>query len=368
MKLVITGGHHSSALPVIALIKKEHPDWELYWFGHRHSLKNDKNDSLEYREISSLNIPFFDLHTGKVYKVYNPFKILKVFGGLIQAYNILRVLKPDLILSFGGYLAVPVVLSGNLLGIKSITHEQTLVAGYANKVIAKFTDKILLSWDSSKIYFPPEKVVVTGLPLRESIFNIKSNSYTADNNLPYVLVMGGKSGSHMLNIVIREALPELLKKYNVIHQCGDYSVYNDYDKLVKSYSDIRSTVPGKYFVQKFILEEEIGEAYNKANIIVSRSGAHTIAEILALKKRALLIPIPWVSHNEQYINADYVKSLGLADILLEKELNVEKLMDKIDLVLKKDSNQVSDLYGELSRGAAEKILNEIILAHKEKKA
>jgi UDP-N-acetylglucosamine--N-acetylmuramyl-(pentapeptide) pyrophosphoryl-undecaprenol N-acetylglucosamine transferase len=350
------------------LIKKEHPDWELYWFGHRHSLKNDKNDSLEYREISSLNIPFFDLHTGKVYKVYNPFKVLKIFVGLMQAYNILRVIKPDLILSFGGYLAVPVVMSGNLLGIKSITHEQTLVAGYANKVISKFASKILLSWDSSKIYFPADKVVVTGLPLREDIFSVKSNDFVADNDLPYIFVMGGKSGSHLLNVVIKEALPKLLKKFNVIHQCGDYSVFNDYDNLVKAYSEIKSSLPGKYFVQKFILEDKIGEAYNKANIIVSRSGAHTIAEVLALKKRALFIPIPWVSHNEQYINADYVKSLGLADILLEKELTVENLLIKIDSVLKKTDSQVTDLYGDLSRGAAEKILNEIILAHKEKKA
>jgi UDP-N-acetylglucosamine--N-acetylmuramyl-(pentapeptide) pyrophosphoryl-undecaprenol N-acetylglucosamine transferase len=197
MKLVITGGHHSSALPVINELKRRNPDIELYWIGHRHSLKGDKNDTLEYKEITALSIPFYELNTGKFYKTYNPFKVLKVINGLFQSYKILSKIKPDLIMSFGGYLAVPVVIVGYLLKIPAITHEQTMVTGYANKVISRFAKKILLSWESSKKYYPGKSTVVTGIPLRSSIFNVSSNIFETQNNLPTILIMGGKSGSHI---------------------------------------------------------------------------------------------------------------------------------------------------------------------------
>ena len=112
MKIVITGGHHTSALPVIKELKKRDSDTDIYWVGHKHSIRRDKNTTLEYREITDLDIPFFELHAGKIYRTFNIFRILKVPFSVIQAFYYLKKIKPDIILSFGGYLAAPVVFIG----------------------------------------------------------------------------------------------------------------------------------------------------------------------------------------------------------------------------------------------------------------
>ncbi len=366
MKLVFTGGHHSSALPIIDELKSRYPDSEIYWIGHKFSLRNDTNETLEYKEITARQIPFYELKTGKVYRVYNPLILAKVLSGFVRAYSLLKEIKPDIIVSFGGYLAAPVVVAAYFQNIPSVTHEQTLVVGYANKVISLFAKKILLSWESSKQYFKNNKTVVTGIPLRKEIFKVNSSVFNANNNLPYIFILGGKSGSHVLNSVVLEALPTLLSKYNVIHQCGDYSVYNDSAQAENKYAHIKSSVPGVYFAKKFILEHEIGEAYNKAAVVVSRSGAHTIAEILALHKRALFIPIPWVSHNEQNINANYVVEKGLARVLKEEGLSAESLTKEIELTLNEiNPSKITETL--ISLDAPSLIVNEIISTVKDKK-
>jgi UDP-N-acetylglucosamine--N-acetylmuramyl-(pentapeptide) pyrophosphoryl-undecaprenol N-acetylglucosamine transferase len=245
------------------------------------------------------------------------------------------MIRPDVILSFGGYLAVPVVIAGWFLGIPSVTHEQTVVVGYANKVIARFAKRILISWKESAVYFPGNKTVLTGIPLRKAIFDVKSTAFEARNSLPTIYITAGKTGAHIINEIIIKTLPELLKFCNVIHQSGDYSVFNDYDRLTEVYKrlETKNSESGTYFLRKFVLEDEIGEAFNKASLVVSRSGAHTVCELLALKKPALLIPIPWVSHNEQNENAKLLKKYGLAEILAEENLtpatfivNVKKML------------------------------------------
>jgi len=326
MKVVITGGHHSSALPVIEQFRIKYPDTEIYWFGHRFSMKGDKNDTLEYREVVALGIPFYDLKAGKVYKTFNLVRLLRVPFGFFQALCWLKKIKPDVILSFGGYLAVPTVIAGWLLGIPSITHEQTVVVGYANKVISIFAKKICVGWRESEKFFPADKVVYSGVPIRNAVFEKRSSSFEVGNNLPFIYITAGKTGSHLLNEIIKEALPELLSFANVIHQCGDNSRYNDYDQLAEIYNQVANLSEGKYFLRRFVLYDEIGEAFNRACLVVSRSGAHTVTELLALEKPALLIPIPWVSHNEQWENANMLKKYGLAEILEEKDISEEALL------------------------------------------
>jgi len=293
MKIVITGGHHSSALPVIEEFRSKYPGTEIHWFGHRRSAASDKHDSLEFKEITSLNIPFYDLKAGKVYKTFNIIRLLRVPLGFLQACKWLLKIKPDVILSFGGYLAVPTVISGWFLGIPSITHEQTVVVGYANKLLSKFVKKICIGWKDSEKFFPASKVIYSGVPLRKSVFEIGSDSFNSDNNLPTIYITAGKAGSHTINEVVKEALPELLSICNVIHQSGDHSKFNDYDQLEMIYKEVGGLANGKLYLRKFVMDDEIGEAFNKASVVVSRSGAHTITELLALEKPCVLIPIPW---------------------------------------------------------------------------
>lgn len=329
MKIVITGGHHSSAVSVIQELKNRDPNIEIVWFGHKYTLLGDKNPTLEFIEITKMGIPFIELHAGKFYKTFNLKRLALIPYGFFQSVCLLLKLKPNLILSFGGYLAVPVVLVGWLLNIPSVTHEQTIVTGYANRLISKFAKKILVSWKESLKYFPSKKTVYTGIPLRKSIFNITSNSFESNNQLPTVYVTGGKTGSHNINVSVMNALPDLLKICNVIHQCGDYSEYKDFESLNNAYGQVKAESVGKYFLRKFVFEDEIGEALNKSAIVVSRAGAHIVSELYALKKPCLLIPIPWVSHNEQYKNSMVLKNAGLAQILEEKNLNGTSLLKNV---------------------------------------
>ena len=370
MKIVITGGHHSSALPVISKLKEKYPDVDLYWIGHKYSMMGDKNPTLEYREIKDLGIPFYDLKAGKVYKTFNLKRLLKVPFGLFQALFILVKIRPDIILSFGGYIAAPVVIAGYFLNISSLTHEQTVTVGYSNKLISFFAKKVMISWEDSRKYFPSKKVVYTGIPLRESVFKISSNSFQTKNNLPTIYISAGKTGSHIINETVFGCMEELLSFTNVIHQCGDNSVFEDAKVLGEKYKEIEGKVRGRYFLRKFVLEDEIGEAYMKSDLVVSRSGAHTISEMLALKKPSLLIPIPWVSHNEQYMNADMVRRYGLAEILDQKDLNKDNFIEKIRYCLENKNRYVlkDDCILEfLKVNPSELIVDEITKVYKNKK-
>jgi len=370
MKIVITGGHHSSALPVIDKLKEKVSGVEIYWIGHKYSMKGDKNPTLEYREINDLEIPFFDLKAGKVYKTYNLGRLVKVPLGFFQALYFLTKIKPDVILSFGGYIAAPVVIAGSVLRIPSLTHEQTVTVGYSNKLISFFAKKVMISWEDSRKYFPKRKVIFTGIPLRNSIFKISSDSFVTKNDLPTIYISAGKTGSHIINETVSSGLQDLLSFCNVIHQCGDNSVYEDAKKLDKQYKEIKDYVKGKYFLRKFVLENEIGEAYMKADLVVSRSGAHTTAEILALKKPSLLIPIPWVSHNEQYKNAEMLKKAGLTEILEQKDLSPQNFLDKIKYCLERKDSYVlknEKMLEFLKENPADLIANEVIKVFKSKK-
>jgi UDP-N-acetylglucosamine--N-acetylmuramyl-(pentapeptide) pyrophosphoryl-undecaprenol N-acetylglucosamine transferase len=363
VKLVVTGGHHSSALPVIKRIKNISPEVRIYWVGHKRSLKGDENDTLEYTEISSLGIPFYDLKAGKVYRTLDPARLIRIPIGFFQSLILLLKLKPDVILSFGGYLAAPVVLAGYILGIPSITHEQTVVAGYANKFISFFAKKILISWPQSERIFPKNKTLLTGIPIREGVTQVLSSSFSTNNSLPTVFIMGGKTGSHILNVLVKNNLRTLLSGCNVIHICGDNSIYKDYELLSDLYSDMGGKTVGKYFPRKFIFENEIGEAYKKSDLVVSRAGAHAIAELLAIQKPCILIPIPWVSHNEQHENALLLERAGLAKVIEEKDCSngyfigsIKEALSNIQTFTLKDDSLMSLLKSD----SAEIIADETI--------
>lgn len=363
MHIVFTGGHHTSALPVLKLLAED-TNIHVTWYGHKHSLKHDKNPTLEYIDITSLGIPFYELKAGKFYKTYDPIRLAKIPFGFFQALYLLLKHRPDLIMSFGGYLALPVVLAGFVLGIPSITHEQTVVSGFANKLIARFARRILITWPSSVKYFPKDKTVLTGIPIRSEIFEATSSNFDVNQTLPTLYITGGKTGSHKINTVIGELMGDLLDKVNIIHQCGDYSQTGDFEKLSEKYSTIKDMHNGKYFIRKFVLQNEIGEAFSKADIVVARAGAHIVYDLAALNKPCILIPIPWVSHNEQYKNALVLKEAGIAEILTEDNLTRENLQASIEDMLSKLPNYRSAQAQTLVKSNADKAIVDEILKFK----
>jgi len=325
MKLVFTGGHHNSSL-ALAQYMRDRYGARLLWLGHYHTSLKDSKPSAEFTEVTAAGIPFKALAAGKVYKTVDVRQWLRVPLGFFQSLFHLMQFQPDLIVSFGGYLAVPVVLAGWILGIPSVTHEQTVVSGLANRLIARLAKKVFVTWPSSLAHFPGDKVEVVGLPLRKEIFEDNGAFSHFKNSRKTVYITAGKQGSHVINQAVREILPELLKRYNVIHQCGSTTEYNDFLALSQEKERLPLELQSHYELREYVFQDEIGAAFARADIVISRAGAHTVYELVALKKVALFIPIPWVSHNEQHKNAQILEKSGTARILPQDELSGDSLL------------------------------------------
>ena len=223
-------------------------------------------------------------------------------------------------MSFGGYLALPVVIIAWFLGIPILTHEQTLVSGLANKIISKFAKKTLF-----------------GNPIRKEILDLKPVKTSG------IFVTGGNQGSHVINLAVKK----ILNKYQVIHQTGD-SKNNDYEDLVKINKN----------TYKFLNAHDMAKALNEATLVISRAGANITTELAFLGKPAILIPIPWSSGNEQYLNAKKLVDAGTAEILEQKDLtgeNLLKLISQMFASLEKYQENASKARKLVIPNAAEKI-------------
>jgi len=349
--LIFTGGHHTSGLAVARMLQSSQT--QIIWFGHRHSSWKDRSDSAEYREVTQSNIKFINLQAGKFHRTYHPLKLLRLPWGFIQSFYHLIILKINHgtqiagIVSFGGYLAVPVVICGWLLGIKSVTHEQTLVSGWANRVISIFCSKIALSWPQSQKYFPVDKCVVVGLPLRQEILDLKPEPTQST-----IYITGGKQGSHLINSVILECLPKLLKNYTIIHQTGSNSLYRDFEKS----QGIKSS---GYHSFEYADSQTTAKNLQQASLVISRAGAHIMAELLYFQKPSVLIPIPGGSHHEQELNAQFLEALSQAIILPQSDLNPINLLIAIDKAQKLKPKFVKFDFNGLSN-FAKLIFNEFL--------
>jgi len=327
MKLVFIGGHHNSALALALAMKNE--GHLIYWFGHKHTMKKEKSLSAEYLEVVKNKIPFFEIKTGKFYSNNNILKYIKIFFGFIQSLFLLLKVRPNLIVSFGGYLSVPVVFAGFVLGIPGVSHEQTTQIGLANKVISGLVKLIFITWKDSLAYFSPKKTQLVGLPLANNFFKIsKQNIFK--NNLPTIFIVGGKQGSQLINKTIEEIMPKLLISYNLIHQTGKFNNSDDFKRLSKKRDCLPIELKKRYIIKRYFYTNDMIKLLKSSNLVVSRAGAHIIYELCVLSKPAVLIPISWASNNEQYKNALMLKKQKMAKIILENELTGDRLFLEIN--------------------------------------
>lgn len=327
--IIFTGGHHNSALVVAQKLRTQ--GHKIIWVGHKFTMRGDKQISAEYQEVTSSGIPFYELKTGKFYRVTNPLEFLKIILGFIQSFAYLLSTKPDLIVSFGGYLSVPIVIAGWLLRIPAVTHEQTVTAGWANRAITPFVKKIFLTHQSSLKNYPQHKSFVTGLPIRPSL--LEQTTYKRPKP-PLIYITCGKQGSTVINKALFPLIPKLVEKYKVVHQTGAHTITSDQDKARRVKASLPKNLRTRYKHQPYFFAQDAVRYLKTAHLVIARAGAHTTYELLLLNKRSLLIPIPWVSHHEQDKNAQLLKRLGTGIVLQEKDLSPDNLEVAINQALK----------------------------------
>ena len=333
MKILITGAHFTPAVAVIEQLKKT-SSAQIIYVGREKSQEGDSTPSVESQEIPKLGVKFISIITGRLQRAFTIYTIpslLKIPIGFIQAFFIILTEKPDVILSFGGYVAVPIVIVGWFLSIPIIIHEQTLVSGLANTISSWFADKIAISFETR---LKSEKTILTGNPLRKEVLTpvkklpaefTKIFKYAKNNKLAVILIMGGNQGSHIINKIIEESLEKLCKITCVIHVSGD-NKYHDFERL-------RGLIGEKYLVKRWI-GEEIGGVYSNIDLVISRAGINTLTELAYLGKPVLAIPIPYLYHDEQNKNAKFFEKLGLVKILPQSNLSTQSLVTNIAFMLK----------------------------------
>lgn len=364
MKVILIGGHLSPAISVIEKLNKN----EIFYIGRKYTFEGDSAVSLEYQEITKMNIPFFPIKTARFQRKFTRYTIisfLKFPLGFFQSIKILRKIKPDVVLGFGGYVSVPVILAANLLKIPIVIHEQTLEAGFANKIVSSLVKKICISFESSREFFPKEKIVFTGNPIKKEILNIKVNK--KKNVIPVIYITGGSSGSHAINILVKNSLEKLLKNYIVFHQTGDSQKFKDYKNLEIERNMLNKEISRNYNISKFLSSRDVARILNNADLVIGRSGINIVTELIYLQKPAFLIPLPFSQNNEQFKNAEFLKSLGLAEIIKQDLLTDSLFLSKINSMIKNlDNYKLSKSF--VLENASDKIVEVLKNVAKEKTA
>lgn len=338
MKILFAGGGSGGHVyPIIAVAEKL-----------RDIAKSDKILEIELFYISDTPydqsalddnaIKFQALPTGKQrveFSILNFFDIFKTAFACIRALMMVYKIMPDVVFSKGGYPSVPVTFAARFFGIPLVIHESDTVPGRANLMAGKWADRIALSYREAADYFPKDKTAFVGPivrpevrePLREGAFEyLKLRSM-----LPVVFVIGGSQGARLINECIMEALPEMVQKYQIIHQTGTKNF-----EEVKGMTDIilkDSDFKENYYPYPYLNKLAIRMSAGVANVIVSRAGANSIGEIACWGVPAILIPITKSNGNHQRKNAFSYAETGAAVVVEEANLEPHVLMEEIDRIV-----------------------------------
>lgn len=331
MKLVITGGHFTPAWAMVPILQKE---FSLLFVIRKHAYEGDSSFSFEYQTVQKLGLPFRVISAGRLQRrwtFYTLPALLKFPLGFLQSFLILIGYRPDIVLSFGGYVALPVALAAFILRIPVITHEQTIRAGLANKIIAYFAKKICVTFKESLWQFPKEKTVLTGNPIRKELFfSGQKPPFPIKLGLPIIYINGGSGGSAYINEAISSILPRLLQKYIVIHQTGGSFAPKLPAKLKE-----------RYIFKNWFEVQELAWIYRHISLLLGRSGANTVYEVLTFGIPAIFIPLSWAGASEQEQNAELAEKTGLAKVLPQKTLTNKVLLSAIDEMISKKNQHHS---------------------------
>jgi len=365
MKILVVGGHLAPALAIIEELQKRGEDLEIVFVGRKYALDSEKTPSLEYKEIKKKGIKFISLQAGRLTRIFSVRSIrnfLRIPLGFINSFFIIDSQKPDRLVSFGGYLAVPLAFWAWFFRIPVYTHEQTINPGLANKTIGFFAKKIFVAFAEAETFFPRKKMIFCGNPLRNSTFRIIKKPFIVSKNKKVIYITGGSLGSHSINEHVKKIITSLLRDFIVIHQTGETKEYHDFEDLQVLRGTLPEELANRYFLHRHFFEDEIGYIYSVADLVIGRSGANTFFEILHLEKMALFIPLPWSAGREQQRHAEIFAKAGCGEIFhqiesSEKLLRLIKSMLSHEQIYRKNFRNLSSFY---KQNASQIMVREIL--------
>lgn len=367
MRILLTGGGTGGHIfPLVAVARKlketfnnQGETLELLFIGPDASSKEIFHNE---------GIPAKKILAGKFRRYLSPLNIIDLFKspiGLLQAYWHLFRFMPDVIFAKGGYGSVPAVLIGWLFRIPIVIHESDIIPGLANRLLAKFAKRVLISFDYTLNFFSQKKTTVVGNPIRETLFNnIPENAREIlgiVSDKPIVLILGGSQGAQEINDLVILSLPALVKKYEILHQCGE----SNFEYLTRGeFVQLRtSEEKDLYHLYANLNEQELAAAYNLAGIVVSRAGSGAIFEIAASGKPSILIPYFAAAGAHQFKNAEVYEQAGACRIVRGRNLLPHIFIEVIDSVVE-DSERwqamSSSALAFAKRESAERITKEIL--------
>ena len=317
-KIILTGGgtagHVTPNLALLPALKEA--GYEIRYIG--------SYQGIERKLIENAGVPYDGISSGKLRRYFDlknfsdPFRVLKGYG---EALRLMKRYRPDVVFSKGGFVAVPVVLAAKHYKIPVIIHESDMTPGLANKICIPSAAKVCCNFPETLKYLPEDKAVLTGSPIREELLKgdrLAGLSYahlSADK--PVLLVIGGSLGSVAVNTAVRNILPRLLDSFQIIHICGK-------GNLDESLIGIHGYVQYEY------VDAPLKHLFAAADIVISRAGANSICELLALRKPNLLIPLSAAaSRGDQILNANSFSKQGFSMVLEEEAITDDALCDAV---------------------------------------
>ena len=317
-KIILTGGGTAGHVtPNIALLPSlQEAGFEVHYIG--------SYDGIEKKLIEDMGIPYYGISSGKLRRYFDmknftdPFRVVK---GLGEANKLMKEIQPDVVFSKGGFVTVPVVMAAKKNKIPAIIHESDMTPGLANKLCIPSASKVCCNFKETFDLLPEGKAVLTGTPIRKELFEGDANKAAEfcglSDTKPTILIVGGSSGSVVINNAIRECLDDILKDFQVIHLCGK-------GHLDESLKDKTGYVQFEY------ISKELRDLFALCDLVISRAGANAICELLALKKPNILIPLSKAaSRGDQILNAKSFKKNGFSYVLEEEELSKASLLNAI---------------------------------------
>lgn len=345
-KIILTGGgtagHVTPNLALLPSLRKE--EFEIHYIG--------SYNGIERRLIEDAGIPYDGISSGKLRRYFDiknfsdPLRVLKGYG---QAKRLMKQYHPDIVFSKGGFVSVPVVLAAKHYKIPVIIHESDMTPGLANKICIPAAKKVCCNFPETLNYLPKNKAVLSGSPIREELLTgdrLSGLQYAGlSANRPVILVIGGSLGSVTVNHAVRSILPKLLSQFQVIHICGKGNLDE-------------SLIGTSGYVQYEYVDKPLRHLFAAADLIISRAGANSICEILALRKPNILIPLSAAaSRGDQILNANSFAKQGFSTVLEEEVLTSDTLYQAVSDTYKKRTAFIEAMEKSTLNNAVETIMN-----------